>query len=72
MYGKPPGVLGAGGAAGALALTGFPLLALTMFGLALILTGFIIMRASMIRRAEAASGGSASLWHSSSSGFWVT
>jgi hypothetical protein len=55
-----------------LALTGFPLLALTMFGLALILTGFIIMRASMIRRAEAASGGSASLWHSSSSGFWVT
>jgi hypothetical protein len=70
MYGKPPGVLGVGGAAGALAFTGFPLLALTMLAIALIGLGFVLMRASMIRRAEEDQGGSVSLWYAPASSFW--
>ncbi len=70
MYGKPPGVLGAGGTAGVLALTGFPLLAVMTVGITLMVLGFILMRASMIRRAEA-HGGSVSLWQSPSSSLWT-
>ncbi|MDP9073248.1 MAG: hypothetical protein M3N98_03560 [Actinomycetota bacterium] len=53
-----------------MALTGFPLLAVMTVGITLMVLGFILMRASMIRRAEA-HGGSVSLWQSPSSSLWT-